>query len=107
MNAEPEKLDPCAQIAESVGYSAHSPVELDSLIDYKNALEDALRQVLDGQGEELSEEARALIAACVADSETINDPESLTAPPETWEEVRAKFPISLYHDSRIVEGGIA
>lgn len=58
-----------------------------------------------GAAEPLSDEARALIAACVASTDEINM-ETLTAPPETWEEVRRAFPLRLYHESRIVEGGI-
>lgn len=38
-------LDPCAQIAESVGYSEDEENSVDVLIDYKNALEDALRRL--------------------------------------------------------------
>ncbi len=48
---EPKRLDPCAQIAESVGYGDGADGGdfggIDALIDYKNALEDALRRALD------------------------------------------------------------
>lgn len=62
-----ERLNPCAQIAESVGYSAYSSCEMDSLIDYKNALEDALRRALDENRQTDAAAARAahLIAAGV------------------------------------------
>lgn len=99
------------ELAAAVNYSdgADDPETggVDALIDYKNELEDRLRSVLDGVlgDAELSEEARALIAACVATTDEINM-ETLTAPPGTWDEVRAAFPLSLYHDSRIIEGGI-
>lgn len=99
--------DPLAALAKEIGYSDGADDDesggVDALIDYKNALEDRCRTL---EGAELSEEARALIAACVATSDEI-DMETLTAPPETWTEVRTAFPLSLYHDSRIIEGGIA
>jgi hypothetical protein len=56
LGGEPVRLDPCKQIAESVGYDAHADdARLDELIDYKNALEDALRRALaDEDGDELA-----------------------------------------------------
>lgn len=46
-------LDPCAQIAESVGYFDEAETDqgggLDALIDYKNALESALRSTVDAE----------------------------------------------------------
>lgn len=100
------------EMAAAIGYRSE-PEDgeddggVDALIDYKNALEDRLCSVLDGVlgDAELSEEARALIAACVATTDEINM-ETLTAPPSTWDEVRAAFPLNLYHDSRVIEGGI-
>jgi hypothetical protein len=42
---EPGVLDPCAQIAESVGYSVEGEASMEALIDYKNALEDRCHQL--------------------------------------------------------------
>jgi hypothetical protein len=43
----PGRLDPCAQIAESIGYSATDDEtgSIETLIDYKNALEDRVRDL--------------------------------------------------------------
>jgi hypothetical protein len=45
----PKRLDPCTQIAESVGYSATDDEtgSIETLIDYKNSLEDAVRRLTD------------------------------------------------------------
>lgn len=96
-----------AEIAGACEYSADEDSGVDALIAYKDALEDRLCSLVDGVlgDSALSDEARALIAACVATADEI-DTETLTAPPCTWEEVRAAFPLSLYHDSRVIEGGI-
>jgi len=55
LGGEPVKFDPCAQIAESIGYSATSAMgSIDTLIAYKDALEDAVRQLTadrDDEGE--------------------------------------------------------
>jgi len=54
LGGEPVRLDPCKQIAESVGYDAHADdARLDELIDYKNALEDALRKAVEPSGDHL------------------------------------------------------
>jgi hypothetical protein len=65
LGGEPKRLDPCAQIAESVGYSAEAYESgLEQLIAYKDALEDAVRQLTADDDDELAAlEGNALRAA--------------------------------------------
>lgn len=75
----------------SCGYDDED-ASFDALIDYKNALEDRVRECPPA----LSPEAQAVIAALVADEDEHDIDADPVAAPAVWEEIRAAFPFALY-----------
>ena len=76
LGAGPKRLDPCAQIAESVGYGRKRGVR--QMIDYTYALEDAVRQLTADErpgGTELLGITAKQLHAAAEDMKAIQDPE--------------------------------